>query len=225
MPRAVPRPYHHGNLRAALLEAAVARARTDGPDAVVLRDVAADVGVSPSAAYRHVRDRDHLLALVAQVARQELARSMLTSVDAVPTTGDVPHDVVARFRATGQGYLRFALADAPLFRAAFTASGSAPDRPDDPDAASVLAGAIDGLIRSGLLADGRRTEASLIAWSSVHGLGCLLVDGVLTLSLGMTADHAIDTVLAGVLTAVVAPQPVGPSAVPAAERAWVAGTT
>ena len=59
------RPYHHGNLRETLVAAGVELARTGGPDAVVLRAVSRQAGVSHNAAYRHFADHDELLAAVA----------------------------------------------------------------------------------------------------------------------------------------------------------------
>jgi AcrR family transcriptional regulator len=199
------RPYHHGNLRPALIEAAVARARAEGPEAVSLRDVAHDAGVSPSAAYRHVRDRDHLMTLVAQVARQELARIMIDGQDAVVPTGDDAVDAVARFEACGRGYIDFATSSPQLFRTAFKATGQPPDEVDHPDPAQVLGAAIDGLVRAGLLEPARRTDAALIAWTAVHGLSALLVDDMVELGLGIGSDHARAAVLDCVLRSVVAP--------------------
>ncbi len=199
------RPYHHGNLKPALIEAAVARARAGGPDAVSLRDVAHDVGVSPSAAYRHVRDRDHLMTLVSQVARQELARTMIDGQDAVVPTGDVAEDAVARFEACGRGYIDFATGSPELFRTAFLATGCAPDTADHPDAALVLATGIDGLVDAGLLDPVRRMDAALIAWTAVHGLSALLVDHMVTLGLGIEPDQARRAVLDSVLRAIVNP--------------------
>ena len=203
MTETAERPYHHGNLKAALIAAAVARARVGGPDAVSLRDVAHDVGVSPSAAYRHVRDRDHLMTLVSQVARQELARTMIDGQDAVVPTGDAATDAVARFEACGRGYIDFATGSPDLFRTAFLATGQPPDTADHPDPALVLGTGVDGLVGAGLLDEARRAEAALIAWTAVHGLSALLTDQMVELGLGIEVDQARRAVLDGVLRAIV----------------------
>ena len=72
--------YHHGDLPRALVAAAVDLARSGGPDAVVLREVARRLQVSPAAMYRHFPDRDALLGEVARIARGDLARRMLDEV-------------------------------------------------------------------------------------------------------------------------------------------------
>lgn len=199
------RPYHHGNLKPALIEAAVARATAGGPEAVSLRDVAHDVGVSPSAAYRHVRDRDHLMTLVSQVARQELARIMIDGQAAIVPSGDAALDAIARFEACGRGYIDFATSSPALFRTAFLATGHPPDEPDHPDPALVLGEAVDGLVTAGLLEPARRTDAALIAWTAVHGLSALLVDDMVELGMGIATDHARTAVLDCVLRSVVTP--------------------
>ncbi len=66
-------PYHHGNLREALIEAGLATARAEGPEAVVLRAATRAAGVSPNAAYRHFADRDELLGAVARRCMEKLA--------------------------------------------------------------------------------------------------------------------------------------------------------
>src|ERR1700760_4766782 len=76
-----PKPYHHGALRSALVEASIALARAGGPDRIVLREAARAAGVSHSAAYRHFADRDALLAEVSGFARNELAAQMRRRVN------------------------------------------------------------------------------------------------------------------------------------------------
>ena len=75
--------HHHGDLRRALVDAGVELARSAGAAAVVLREVARRLGVSPAAMYRHFPDREALLGEVAHVARRELAGRMLDELDRV----------------------------------------------------------------------------------------------------------------------------------------------
>ncbi|MDE3205445.1 MAG: WHG domain-containing protein [Acidobacteriota bacterium] len=199
------RPYHHGNLKAVVLGAAVGQARAGGPDAVNLRELAHTVGVSPSAIYRHIRDRDHLMALVAQAARQELAATMLAGVEAVGVSGDGRLDAIARFAATGRGYIAFATGSTQLFRAAFYDPGCPPDAPDDPDPAQVLTAALDELVEVGVVAAAERSEASVMAWSAVHGISTLLAERALVGPLIVDPEAAIEAVLRGVFKAVAAP--------------------
>ena len=97
------RPYHHGDLRNALVLAATELAAVQGPDGVVLREAARRIGVSPSAAYRHFPSREGLLAVVGSQARQALADRMLAAMDAVRAR-DSQKRAVARFRACGREY-------------------------------------------------------------------------------------------------------------------------
>src|SRR6202007_5094 len=94
--------YHHGALNSALVEASIALASEGGPDRVVLREAARVAGVSHSAAYRHFRDREELLAEVSHRARQELAAEMRRRVGRTK-------DPRKRLRAVGTAYVDFAL--------------------------------------------------------------------------------------------------------------------
>ncbi len=117
------RAYHHGDLRRALVEAATELAARDGVDGLVLREAARQVGVSPSAAYRHFPDRDALLATVASGVREAMAHRMLGEMAAAGReAGDSrvdPDVAVARFRACGRAYIGFALDEPGLFAVAF----------------------------------------------------------------------------------------------------------
>jgi AcrR family transcriptional regulator len=172
------RPYHHGALREALIEASIALASEGGPDRVVLREAARAAGVSHSAAYRHFRDRDELLAEVSHRARHELATEMSRRVGRTK-------DPRKRLRAVGTAYVDFALTRTGLFRTAFVAhpatSGVAPHTPDGVEAEpfQVLGRVLDETVTAGLLEPERRPGAEIAAWSAVHGLSVLLLDGPL----------------------------------------------
>lgn len=189
-PRAAADGYHHGNLRSALLEHAVELARSGGPDAVVLRDVQRMAGVSNSAAYRHYADRDALLSAVTEYAESRLADAMAARLNAVPRRGPKSARALGRLRATGQGYVDFALAEPGLFRTAFTHQDSGRgDHSRLSDAAialnehhpfRILIRCIDDLVATGVLSGARRDGFDEAAWAAVHGLSTLLLDGPLS---------------------------------------------
>ncbi len=186
--RAAADTYHHGNLRQALLEHAVELAKTGGPEAVVLRDVQRMAGVSNSAAYRHYTDRDALLAAVTEYAQMRLADAMVARMNAVPDRGSRAGRALGRLRATGQGYIDFALAQPGLFRTAFAHSGSevightrhtdgGEPAHDDRHPFHILIRCIDDLVAVGVLSPDRRDGLDEAAWAAVHGLSTLFLDG------------------------------------------------
>ncbi|MFE3880876.1 TetR/AcrR family transcriptional regulator, partial [Kitasatospora sp. NPDC059146] len=151
---ATSRPYHHGNLREALVAGGVDLARTGGPAAVVLRAVSRRAGVSHNAAYRHFAGHEALLAAVAASCMDRLGRLMLARSAAV----DLPDEVAAaraRLDAIGRAYIDFALTEPGWFRTAFCGTSAAPR--GEPDPASGLPSGIGrgtgpgGLLRRGPL--------------------------------------------------------------------------
>jgi AcrR family transcriptional regulator len=168
------RPYHHGNLRSALIAEGVRLARAGGPAAVTIRDLARATGVSPSAAYRHFPDVDHILAEISRTARQELATAMIDACRAVPGTGDAARDALSEFAAMGEAYIRYGIAESNMFDTAFVPCEAQPDEPESPSAWEVLCRALDDLVEVGLLSAERRVDAPLIAWATVHGMASIL---------------------------------------------------
>ncbi|MFZ0215052.1 MAG: TetR/AcrR family transcriptional regulator [Candidatus Dormiibacterota bacterium] len=180
------RTYRHGDLRRALIDAGLELAREGGPDAVVLREVTRRVGVVPNAAYRHFADHRALLQAVSRAALGRAALAMEEEIAAVPSFGDVRTIARARVRAIGSGYLRFAAAEPGWFRTAFTVGGDLA-RVGDRDGAGesgltpfqLLGRALDDLQAAGLLLPERRDGAGFAAWSAVHGLAMLILEGPL----------------------------------------------
>lgn len=180
------RTYRHGDLRRALLDAGTELARGGGPDAVVLREATRRAGVVPSAAYRHFADRDALLAAVCSAAQAALAVAMEAELAGVGRRADPTEEARVRLRAVGTGYLRFAQSEPGLFRTAFSPSedlqnAGSPSRAGDGGLTpfQLLAAALDGLVEAGALPRERRPGAEFLAWSAVHGLAMLLIDGPL----------------------------------------------
>jgi AcrR family transcriptional regulator len=204
-----PRAYHHGALHAALVEASIALAKEGGPDRVILREAARAAGVSHSAAYRHFADREALLAEVSRYARNELADEMRRRVNRAK-------DPRRRLEAVGTAYVDFALAEPGLFRTAFTshpatsraddqgslAGPEATSRADGADPYEILGQVLDQAQAAGLLDPQRRPGAAVSAWSAVHGLACLLLDGPLPTTpadVKSSLRHVLDLIGRGLL--------------------------
>jgi AcrR family transcriptional regulator len=174
-------PYHHGNLRAVLVDTAVELARSTGPDGVVLREVARRAGVSHNAAYRHFDNRAALLAEVSERAYDELERAMRERIAAVEEADPVERGL-ARLRETGRAYVDFALTEPGLFATAFTGSGG-PDAHSDADELTgpylVLNTVLDELVEVGALPVERRQGADVGCWAMVHGFAELVGTGPL----------------------------------------------
>lgn len=181
--------YRHGDLKRALLDAGVALAREGGPAAVVLREATRRAGVVPNAAYRHFQNHQALLEAVRAVALSELARAIEAEIHATRRLRDPRQRARAAFRGVGLGYLRFARHEPGLFRTAFVARPfDVDERAPDDDAArgasgmdpfELLGHTIDGMVQAGLLPPARRPGAEFMAWSAVHGMAMLMLDGPL----------------------------------------------
>ena len=178
--------YRHGDLRRALVAAGVEMARSGGPAAVVLREATRRAGVAPNAAYRHFADRDALLGAVCDEAQAALARAIEQEQAQVPATPDPVAAARRRFHAVGAGYLRFARSEPGLFRTAFWVPSDLERRASPARAGTggrtpyeLLSAALDELVAAGVLPAARRPGAEFLAWSAVHGLATLLIDGPL----------------------------------------------
>lgn len=166
-------PYHHGDLREALLAAAEQELAAKGIEGFTLRGVAKRAGVSHAAPAHHFRDTSDMLTALVTIAMQRFAAAMQAREAAA---GDDPRE---RFIATGVAYVEFALANPALFDLMF--SSKRPDF-DDADfvshATAAFATLVDGVaaIRGDepmTSEDGRIAIAT--AWAMVHGLATLLI--------------------------------------------------
>ena len=194
------RAYHHGNLRAALVEAGLELTRAGGPSALVLRDATRRAGVSPNAAYRHFVDRLDLLQAVSERVQTGLAGRMTDlAADAGPRAG---------LRAVGLGYIDFALREPGWFEVAF---GELDAQPADLGGAEVrlpaplarLVQALDALVTAGELSPEARAGAEWPCWSAVHGFALLALHGPLRGQppevVRRAAERTVDAIIAGVL--------------------------
>lgn len=170
------RSYHHGNLREALIQAALELIRQKGPAGFTFADAARHAGVSPAAPYRHFKDRDALLADVATRGFEQF-EAVLESA----WNGGRPEPVRA-LEAVGRAYLDFAKAEPAYFSAMFEAGLAFRDHPEvhrvSESAFAVLRKAVEAVVAT--LPAGRRPPAMMMAlhmWSMAHGIAALFSRG------------------------------------------------
>ena len=170
------RGYHHGNLREALIRAALELIGQKGPAGFTFADAARAAGVSSAAPYRHFRDRDALMSDVARRGFEQLAKDLALAWDE-----GRPEPLVA-FERLGRAYLSFARREPALYAAMFEA-GLPPDadmelRQAGERAFEVLRGAAESI--AALLPKQGRPPASMVAlhvWSLSHGIASLFARG------------------------------------------------
>jgi AcrR family transcriptional regulator len=169
------RRYHHGNLRRALLDEALATIRTEGVDALTLREIGARLGVSRTALYRHFADKRALLTAVATEGFRTFRQQLVTAWE---EGGRGP----AAFQSMGVAYVRFAVANPSHYRVMF--GGFVDPKACDPELATEAAGAFQALVDAlaALQRDKvvRRDDILTMArfvWAVVHGVAMLAIDG------------------------------------------------
>lgn len=206
--------YHHGDLRNALIAAAVELAVDGGPERVVLREAARRVGVSPTAAYRHFDGQADLLYAVQVSGQVALADAMEEGAARAPGSDDPGEAAEQRFMAIGRAYIHFAMERPGLYRSAFCRiPGSADDSwtgtepgGSEPQyrAFNLLSAALDDLVAHARMPAHRRPSAEATSWAMVHGLADLILDGPLALlpddKREAVIASAVYTTLAGLLT-------------------------
>jgi AcrR family transcriptional regulator len=171
------RGYHHGNLKEALLQAALDLIAKKGPAGFTFADAARLAGVSPAAPYRHFRDRDELLSSIAQRGFEQFEQVLMAAWD------DGRPDTVSAFERVGKAYLAFAREE-PAFYSAMFESGLPVDLNPALLAASERAFAIIRAAAERLAAlapPGQpRPPALMMAlhiWSMSHGVASLFARG------------------------------------------------
>ena len=176
-----PDAYQHGDLRRALIQAGLKLLSERGVEALSLRAAAELAGVSHAAPYRHFRDKNALLAAIAEEGFRLLTAELRAAI-----AGCGSHDLLARLRAAGQGYVSFALRHPAHFRIVFGGvvredAEPCPELGALSEAGDEAYGVLRGLVVEGLQRGKLRVadpdQLALSAWSMVHGLSQLAISG------------------------------------------------
>jgi AcrR family transcriptional regulator len=186
-----PRPYHHGNLKQALLEASLELIREEGVDALTVAEVGRRVGVSSAAPYKHFADRPALLRALAQEGNRRLAEALVEATRGCTEPREA-------FRLSGVAYIRWAAENPALHRIATDpAYIDYASTPPDVHAPEALQGSMDtfwpelaALLRSGgALSASHPLIQQLRGRALALGVASLFVSGVFD-SLGITTADA-----------------------------------
>ncbi|GAB3657492.1 TetR/AcrR family transcriptional regulator [Glycomyces tarimensis] len=165
------RPYHHGNLRTALLDAAERRLRERGSDQLSLRDLARAIGVSHAAPRRHFPDRQALLDALAEAGFARLHTALRAAL------ADAGEDFPSRVRATMTAYTRFATENAALLELMYT-SKHRPGATRIVKAAEAPFELMSELIvqgqRQGALQEGPPERVGLVLFATLQGIASLI---------------------------------------------------
>jgi AcrR family transcriptional regulator len=206
--------YHHGNLRRALIDAALVLITAKGVEAFTIREVARQAGVSHTAPYRHFSDKAELLEAVAVEGFDLMEKKMHRRI------ASYPDDALLRFKACGLAYIDFTIEHASHYRVMFR-----PGRSDEggtevlKKAGAACFGTLLGCITDcqgeTLIREGDPHPMALAAWSIVHGFGMLLIDnhvretGVFHSVAATMRDVVTDTLYYGLIPVTTGdPQPI-----------------
>jgi AcrR family transcriptional regulator len=177
--------FRHGDLRNALVASGLKMARVGGPDAVILREATRQAEVSPNAAYRHFAGQAALLDAVRSACISKLAAAIEEELGKIGAGRDPKVFARRSLRGVGMGYLRFAMSEPGMFRTAFSIPPSVHEQNPANTASmglnpfQLLSLALDRMLNSGLLKKKGRQDAEYLAWSTVHGLALLALEGPL----------------------------------------------
>jgi len=170
------RTYHHGDLKNALIEAALAHIARDGARALSLREVARSAGVSHTASYRHFGSKESLLAAIAEQGFHRLADMMRAAMQ------QHANEPLAMLRASGVAYVEFGVRYPDHLQVMFGGLiGSHDDYPGlkkaGQEAYELLASSVRSAMQGGLVSGPSEHIVSLASWALVHGLALLIAGG------------------------------------------------
>jgi AcrR family transcriptional regulator len=180
------RPYHHGDLRQALVDAAIDLLREEGPEALTLRGAARAAGVSQAAPYRHFKDRRALVAAVADDCFKRLRLAMSEGASQSlpkrrPRKPSSPRGAAGGLQQLAIQYVRFAHEHPAEYRVMFGAEILTGDDYAELRASSravfdLLSGGIAALQERGIVRKGDPDTIAIGAWAMMHGLVMLSLD-------------------------------------------------
>lgn len=201
---ATPKPYHHGDLRRVLIDAALQLVGEGGPDAVSVREAARRAGVSPGAPFRHFPSRDALMQAVAEEAQRRFRAEIEVALSEA-----VAGDPLARFRSLGLAYVRWAMRNPTHFeilssRRFFDRDTAAGVSADNAELIELTERTLAEAFAKGQLRPGNLKAVQIAGRALVYGFARMNIDGhfprwgVVGPEAERTAEAIIDLFIEGI---------------------------
>jgi AcrR family transcriptional regulator len=201
---AAPKPYHHGDLRRVLIEAALKLVEEGGVEAVSVREAARRAGVSPGAPFRHFQSRTALLTAVAEEAQRRFRTEIAAALAQLPG-----RDPLARFRSIGVGYLRWAMRNPAHFEVISSGKYFDHDKAEgvSRDNTEIIGMVEQALADAFVLGQLRSADLKLVQIAGralVYGFARMNIDGhfprwgIADAEAGQTAEAMVDLFIAGI---------------------------
>jgi AcrR family transcriptional regulator len=202
-----PKPYHHGDLRRVMIEAALGLAEEGGPQAVSVREAARRAGVSAGAPFRHFADRDALMTAVAEEAQRRF-RAQIDRALTETSAGDP----LKRFRALGLAYLRWAMRNPAHFEIIssgrhFDHDGAAALSRDNAELIALTERLLADAFEKGQLRSGELKQIQITGRALVYGFARMNIDGhfprwgVAAAEVERMAESVLDVFIGGITCA------------------------
>jgi AcrR family transcriptional regulator len=199
-----PKPYHHGDLRRVMIEAALGLAEEGGPQAVSVREAARRAGVSAGAPFRHFADRDALMTAVAEEAQRRF-RAQIDRALTETSAGDP----LKRFRALGLAYLRWAMRNPAHFEIIssgrhFDHDGAAALSRDNAELIALTERLLADAFEKGQLRSGELKQIQITGRALVYGFARMNIDGhfprwgVAAAEVERMAESVLDVFIGGI---------------------------
>jgi AcrR family transcriptional regulator len=174
---AAPKPYHHGDLRRVLIDAALQLVGEGGAEAVSVREAARRAGVSPGAPFRHFPSRDALMQAVAEEAQRRFRSEIEVALAEMPSG-----DPLGRFRCLGLAYLRWAMRNPTHFeiissRKFFDHDVSAGVSRDNRELIALTERTLADAFAAGQLRSGDLKRVQIAGRALVYGFARMNIDG------------------------------------------------
>ncbi|HLG83528.1 MAG TPA: TetR/AcrR family transcriptional regulator [Bradyrhizobium sp.] len=206
-PASAPKPYHHGDLKRVLVDAALVLAAEGGPEEVSVREAARRAGVSPAAPFRHFESREALMSAVAEEAQRRFRAEIARAMEDAPAD-----DPLARFRKLGLAYLRWAMRNPAHFaiissRAHFDHDASVEVSRDNAELIALAGDLLAEAAAKGQLRPLDLVTARIAARALVYGFARMHIDGhfprwgVAEADVERTAEAVLDLFVGGLVRA------------------------